>query len=151
MYLLGRSNRERKQNAGNICLLVFIIFMFSTFMIPVTAQNAYAADDNFVNLTEQKITWLNSDMVRIQMLLTPTTDEHFDFIFVDFEKTFQDETAVKQVYFDPDKYGYYVDFVYMLSDDQRQVGGGSWVYILDENKTQVDSFWIDLKIRPPRK
>lgn len=148
MRLLGKSSREKRQNAGNICLFVFLVFICTVFLAPV--QNANAAQTKLFNVPVNEVTFLDDDQVRIQMLLTPATDQNFDFIFLDFKKVFNDKTVVKKVYYDATINGYLVDFVYELSEDQEDVGCGSWVKVLDEDGNKLQHVWIDLKIRPPQ-
>ncbi len=156
MGLLGRTYTERKQNAGNICLLVFLAFLCTAVFMPFGAHPAFAEPGDStkpLNVELNRVTY-EGDTARIQMLLTPATDEEYSSILLDFKHVFGEKTVIKVVYgyvAEFDKYGYYVDFVYTLQEGQRFMKPDSWVIIRDEDGNLLQSEDIYLKVRPPAK
>jgi hypothetical protein len=159
MHILGRNSRERKQYAGNICLVLFLAFLCTTIIVPVGAQTAYAVPvpsnsslevlRNEISINEAK-TQLN-----IYMLLKPVTDSYFDTISVDFSGVVGEQLVTTAVYgsvYDSiygDVYGYAVSLLYDIPEGSDVQYYNKPVFIEDENGILIQTEYVNLEVKPP--
>lgn len=157
MHLLGKNSRTRKQNAGNICLLVFLVFLATTVILPVGAQDAFAKPPSPSLETLRSEVAVDNDQVRIYMLLTPTTDEHFESIFVDFTQALGETQVLEVVYeqvYDSvygEIYGYAVNLVYDIPEGATVQYHNKPVFVRDEDDKLIMTELVNLEVKPPRK
>lgn len=159
MHILGRNNRVRRQNAGNICLFVFLVFFCTAIFSPVAAPNAYATSNPSTPLTALRNVATYNDgnnTVSIYLLLQPTTPSHFDSVYVDLSQILGTSKTVKAVYaavYDQiygNVYGYLVDQVYNVSPTATVYTDRSaiaWVRTDDQRLVQTE--FVKLVVKPP--
>lgn len=155
MQLVGKNNRAWRQFAGNVCLVLFLSFLTTTFLFPVGLSKAYANQQPSLEVLENQVS-VEGDQLKIYMLLKPTTDTHFDSVFVDLTGVTGETQVVKAVYKQVyesiygDIYGYEVNLVYNLPEGATVEYDPTPVYITDASGNLIQTDVVSLVVKPPQ-
>lgn len=158
MGLFTNGYRERRQQAGNLCLVLFLALLCSTYLLPIAMSEAMAAPKPDLEVIESNVS-VAGNQIQIDMLLqTPVTDEHFETIVVDFSNVTKDSsdaskvTVAANVYSSiyGDVYQYAVNFVYTAPEGTEiSQDKNSPVFIRDNERNLVQVELVKLEVKPP--
>lgn len=148
---LMRNNRTTKQIQGNICLVLFLAFLFTTIFSPVGAEMAYADVLQPPLRVEESQVSVTDNQVKIYMLLKPTTDQKFDSILVDFSEVIGVQKVVYATYQNvkDDIYGYVAELVYDLPPGATLVNSQTPVLIKDSDGNLILTEYVYKQVKPP--
>lgn len=148
---LMRNNRTTRQILGNICLVLFLAFMFTTIFSPVGAELAYADTvQPPLRVVESQIS-MNNNQLKVYMLLQPTTDQKFDSVLVDFSEVIGVQKVVYATYQNvkDDIYGYVAELIYDLPPGATLVHSQTPVWIKDSSGNLILTEYVYEQVKPP--